>query len=243
MMPSEAPEAPVPPIPVADAWLGVSDDLLWGINHALSNRLAAVAAVVRILQFSDTGLDPLFSVLGQEITNLEKTIALLRLLPRNPDEQPEPVHLTDTLTSVLALHRLQSDGRDLEYEVDAAPDVLPVWIEPSTLAHALLLLLSSAARIAERAGNTSISVTCRGDEDWATLAIESPPPQPGAGEAEESEWDDSWKPVDARVVEVLLEGAGGELMESRFAGDPARGVCYRMRLPTLLAVRRTRNGI
>jgi hypothetical protein len=46
-----------------EAWLSVCDDLLWAFNHALSNRLAALTSITRILEYSDTGLDPLLSAL------------------------------------------------------------------------------------------------------------------------------------------------------------------------------------
>ena len=42
---------------VDDTWLNVSDSLLHGVNHALSNRLAALGAVARILEHSDAARD------------------------------------------------------------------------------------------------------------------------------------------------------------------------------------------
>lgn len=238
-MTQNGPAAPAtdPPISPTDAWLAVADDLLWAINHALSNRLAALTSITRILEHSDTGADPLLAVLSGEIEQLERTVELLRLLPRHPDEQPEPVLLAELLPNVLALHRLQGEWRDLEYEVHGADGVSPVCVEPSLLAHALLLLLSAAARIAKRAGNPRISLRCGGDEDWSVLVIESPP-APAAGGVAPATAAQGWKPIDARAVEALLRGAGGELIGNHFAGDPAGGVYFELRLPTLVAVRR-----
>jgi hypothetical protein len=236
---TQAPRPPSKPVPVSEseAWLAVSDELLWGINHALSNRLAALISLVRILEHSETGLDPLLDVLRREVDTLERTISLLRLLPRNAGELPEPVRLVELLPDVLALHRLQSEIRDLDFQLHEQPDLQPVWIEPATLAHALLLLLSAATRIARRARQSSISIWCRGDSEWVELIIESPP-SPTGEPLQVDATAQEWVPLDARVVERLLEGAGGRLAENHFSGDPARGVYFELRLPTLSAVRR-----
>jgi hypothetical protein len=223
--------APAPPSP-AEVWLSVCNDLLWGFNHALSNRLAALTSIVRILEHSDTGLDPLLGVLSEEIGNLERTLSLLRLLPQNPAEAPEAVLLQDLIPPLLELHRLQNDGRDLEFDLDLDSTTFPVWVEPSALSHAILLLLAATSRAARRAGSTAVSIRYHGNERSVALAIATLPSE-GNGELGE----DSWMPIDTRVVERLLDPTGGELVKEYGAGDPREGARFELRLPTLLEVR------
>jgi hypothetical protein len=225
----------------AEAWLSVCDELLWAFNHALSNRLAALTSITRILEYSDTGLDPLLSALSSEIGSLEKTLALLRLLPRSPTAVHEPVRLEDLLPEVVSLHRLQTEFRDLDYGIDAQPDTTPIWVEPSRLTHTLLLLLAAASGVACRNGGSAVAIGYTGDDRYVRLVIGTPPSTEGPGPSDSPQVDGP--PLKGEVVRELVVRLGGELVEASCGDDPRSGVRFELLLPTLLSVRaREREG-
>jgi signal transduction histidine kinase len=224
------PEPSPPPAATAaaaEAWLGVADELLAAVNHALSNRVAALISLARVLEYGDAAGNPLLVVLQQEVERLEQTTRLLRLLPREAHDQPEPVRLADVLPDVLALHRLRSDARDVKFEVRESSDPAPAWVSPGLLSHALLMVLDAATRASLRATAASVPVTVYGDADIVAVVVELPAE---AGLAAEE------TTLLASVGEMLRQ-AGGELAAGvpNAGAGPAR---IEVRLPTLAAVRK-----
>jgi hypothetical protein len=215
----------------AETWLTVSDDLLWGFSHALSNRLAAISSITKIIEYSDTGLDPLLSALSGEIATLDRTLALLRLIPRNPDGTPEPLRLADLLPELLEVHRLRGEMRELHLGLREEGEALPVWAEPARLGHALLMLLDVGTRAAIAAGADALHVALSGDEVHTLVRFELSV----EGEAEGRDAEMRMTPVERRVVTELLQESGGELLP---ATDSESGLPIELRIPTLPEVRR-----
>lgn len=210
-----------------DAWLTVSDDLLWGFNHALSNRLAAISSITRILEYSDTGLDPLLSALSDEIVTLEETLKLLRLVPRSPRSTAEPVLLNELVPEVVRLHGVRSDSTDLRVESRFDEGLQPVWVHPARLSHALLIVLAAVSRHASRPGARVISVSAGSGEEVATIHFTIP------SSPEPLSLDASFAPAEIAMIGRLVGEGGGDF---RDAGSERPGV--EIRIPTLLAVRK-----
>jgi hypothetical protein len=221
--------------PPAEAWLGVSDELLWGFNHALSNRLAAISSVTKILEYSDTGADPLLDVLSEEIATLEGMLGLLRLLPRNPDGIAEPIRLEDILPQIIGLHRLRGDVRELEFPLETEADLPPVVAEPAVLSHALLLVLGPVSRFAQEGGAAGVMVRARGVPERAEVVFESlsdPDADRPLSRTDETE---------LAAAERLLTTIGGSIgLSDEEKGRPRVGR-IEVLLPTLQAIR-TRLG-
>lgn len=215
-----------------DAWLTVSDDLLWGFNHALSNRLAAISSITRILEYSDTGLDPLLSALSDEIATLEETLKMLRLVPRSPRSTAEPVLLNELVPEVVRLHDVRSDSTDSRVESRFDEGLQPVWVHPDRLSHALLIVLAAVSRRASRSGARVIAVSAGSGEEVATIHFSIP------SSPEPLSLDVWFAPAEIAMVGRLVGEGGGDF---RDAGSERPGV--EIRLPTLLAVRkRERDG-
>jgi hypothetical protein len=216
----------------SNVWLAVCDDLLWGFNHALSNRLAAITSITRILEYSDTGLEPLLSALSDEIVTLERTLNLLRLVPRNPEGTEEPVMLGDLLPEIVRLHQVRGDVGELAFDLQFHGEAQPVWLEPARLTHALLLALGAVSRTAATAGETSVDI--RVDSTDAAVSIEI---DAGGRDVVTHSTGNIFAPGEAELVRVLIGNAGGELEEG-VAEDSGRiRAAVLLRLPTLLAVR------
>ena len=220
----------------SEAWLQVSEELLRGANHALSNRLAALGAIVRVVESSGSGSDPLIEALAREVERLEELGRLLQLLPRERDSGAEAIHLPELLREAAALHGMQGPLRDLSYDIDGSPDTLPVWSERSRLLHVVLLLLSTAARATQLAAGNSLRVRYTGDRSWVTVTIE-------ASVASSSDSQSSTPPradellgsVDLDAVAEML-GDGGEITAAAEGFESSRR--WELRLTTLLEARR-----
>jgi hypothetical protein len=204
-----------------EPWGRVSDELLWGFSHALSNRLAAISSLARILEYSDVGVDPLMQALRDEIGRLEHTAGLLRLIPRERQGVPEPLRIQDLLPSIVELHRLRTDLREMEVAVEYSSDPLPVRAEIAHLAHALLVAVGAAARGAIDASAERVRIEVAGDQQRVRVrfTVEPAPAVVRLG------------PGEAELLAQLLAPSGGH-------SDHPPGAPLDLHLPTLLAAPR-----
>lgn len=218
---------PDPEMSVADrAWLAEMDHLLDGINHLFSNRLAAIRALVWLMQ-GEAGDARVQRALGSEADLLERSFRLLRMLPRSRTAKAEPIQLPELLREVIELHRHHAGMREARYSVECEGEPLPVWLDESALVRALLLLLSGAAREARHSEDPEVRVRYGGDEAFVTVVVESDGVEVG------SEEEPGVGP--ARAAAAMLRGTGAELAVET---PPRGGVRYRLRLLTLPEVRR-----
>jgi hypothetical protein len=220
----------------SDAWLSVSDSLLHGVNHALSNRLAALGAVARILERGDAGRDPLIDILIAEVSQIETVAGLLHLLPRDRGADAEPVHLPDLLGDAIALHQLQGPLRDTTYEIVEDAGALPVWAERWALVHSLLILLSAAARAAQLRGGRHVVVRYGGDEAYASLCVEAPLTE-GEINLAGGQHEELLDAVDTGAVAELLKASDGTLIVDE-SGNGSYATRFEIRLPTLVEARK-----
>lgn len=213
----------------ASVWLSVSDDLLWGFNHELSNRLAAITSIAKILEHSDTGLDPLLSVLTGEIQTLENTLDLLRLIPRNPDGVPEPLLLEDIIPEAVRLSEMRGDFRDFGYETAFEGDAQPVWMEYASLVHALLISLGTVSRATREAGGGRVVIRVDSAPERVIVRVR---PAGVAGESSTPGEHVATREVELGRSLVVPYGGCFDVEE--------KGEGVRLELPTLLAVREAR---
>jgi len=215
------------------AWLSVSDELLWGFNHALSNRLAAITSITRILEYSDTGLDPLLTALSEEISTLERTLDLLRLVPRNPDGMAEPGRIEDILPNAVRLHQLRGDVRELEIAMHFEEESQPIRAEPASLTHALLTALACVSRSANAIGAQSITLGVQSTESRVVVVF-----QIAGGDAISFD-QEICTPAEADLIKGLIGPDGGVLRQA-FGGASdgvVAGAHLEIDLPSLLATR------
>jgi hypothetical protein len=225
------PDVVPPDQATADLWLSVSDDLIRGLTHALNNRFAAIASLARLVSDDGTGASPLLAALSKEIDTLERSLRLLRWLPSNPKESAEPVRLRDLMPEILELHRLSGVALDLEFDVRSDGDTPALWVEPVRLAHALLLLLNVASRLALANQTPVVQIRVSGDDEVVSVVL-------GASLAARADRGvPACTPLEVQLVRLLLGSAGGELVEGDAVANLGSGQIT-LRLPTLLAIRK-----
>jgi hypothetical protein len=224
-------EGPTPSRFWGDQWLRVSEKVLKGLNHQLTNRIASLEAVVGIFRDGEPFEPEIVTALASEVTRLNHLLQLFRCMPAEPFAGSEPVRLQDIVPQVLELHGHHADLHAIAVEVDADEETHPLLVRPSALLRCLLVVLESGAGNALRSGAThALKFAYSGDAEWVRLVFEAPQPsgQPiftGAGSlvhAVRQALAHAFAEVDATVV-------------SECAGERIR---YELRLPTLPAARR-----
>ncbi len=196
----------------SESWSRLSEELIAGIHHALNNRMATLSAVGQVLESELPADHPLAGALGTEVTRLESTTSMLRLLERGGGG--EPVQLSASLADVSALLALHHRLRDVELVADVPAELHPLWVDPIALVRALLLMAVQAAG----EGAHRVEVVARGDDEVVEVRITA------GGEAAAG--------AEAGLADAgaMLGAWGGRVVEE--------GGALIATLPTLAAVRR-----
>ncbi len=172
-------EGPTPARVWGDQWLRVSEKVLKGLNHQLTNRVASLEAVAALFDDDQEPIDPqLIKSLAQEVKRLNHLLQLYRLMPAEPFVTTEAVRLQDVLPQVMELHGHHADLRGIPIEVRVTGDTAPVLVRPSALLRCLLVLLESAAGNALRSGcEAALHLTYGGNETEVFVQFDAPAPK------------------------------------------------------------------
>jgi hypothetical protein len=214
----------------------VSDALLRGLNHALSNRVASLSAIATVITLDERSDPDITRALAAEVAQLEGVLRLLRLLPGGRGAPSEPVLLSDALADAVALHAHHAGLAATPCTVVGdASSLLPVVAPLPALVHGLALLLGALALHARGADDALDGASERrgvlrvsGDERAVRLTGAAPP-----GEGEPGLAPDAV----AAALQELLDDAGATVTVEKSA---AGGVRYEVVLPTLVVVRERR---
>jgi signal transduction histidine kinase len=202
-------------------WLVLQEELLRGVTHALSNRVATLSAAAYMLEYEDVTPAQAADSLRVESERMDALLQLLRQLPARGEPGCEPVVPTDVVAQATLLHAQHCDLRELPVTVASADDVLPCWVDPHVLLQALLLLLTTVKR---QTGAQAVHVQVDGDVDTVRVTVTTDAVL-------------TWSAADARAradvdaADRLLAGAAGR------AGWPEAGG-VELVLPSLPAARR-----
>lgn len=202
---------------VTGPWLGVSDGVLRGLAHQLSNRTGTIGAVAEALAVSNSPSPAMSEALRGEAAKLEELLRLLRLMPRDQGRGPEPVRPADVVGDAVALFAHHPLGAGSIPALDGVERVPPVRVHVPALTHAILLLLVAAA------GQDGAPVTVRGggDQRQARLAVAGPGAvDSGAG----------WF---AREATAILAADGGSVVAHDSDPDGGPGPAFVLLLPAL----------
>ncbi|MES2521492.1 MAG: hypothetical protein V4617_02255 [Gemmatimonadota bacterium] len=203
----------------AARWLTIQDELLRGIAHTLSNRVATIDAAAYMLQFDGANIAAQSAVLRGEGELLEALVFALRAIPRRSDAAAEPVMPSDAVHAALTLHAHHNELRDIACETRIEPDVQPVFVDPLALQHALLVGLTAARSAAGTGGLAIVQVT--GTDDSVQFSVTARDVVHAAADGGSD---------DAAAIGWLLSGYHGECTVQHGGSS--------FRVPTLGAARR-----
>lgn len=179
-MPDRAPTADAAALARA-GWDQVLDRILQGIGHDLNNRVQSLMSLVQLVQL-DEEISSLAPFLEKEVDHLEQVVTLLRLLPGEPGERTELIHLPEILPRLVRINRIQKHLETVERSLEMDTDgVMPVRARWSYLSRSILVFLAGAAREAElRERRLDLTLVGNGDR----LAIRADAPGDRSREAE-----------------------------------------------------------
>lgn len=216
-----------PPDPAASVWRDVAENVLHGLNHALSNRLNSLASYAVLLESGEDLDEEQQHTVVSEVERLEHLLKLYRLVPFAGGSATEPVLVADVVPDALALLHHLLDVRDVPVSVHGSTDTSPLLGSSLALTQALLLMLSSVAQLVpEGPSGGGIVLHYTGDADWIYVATETAVPV-DATERREI--------VDLSALHALLPTA--RIAASAITPEAAI-VRISVRIPTLPATRR-----
>lgn len=131
----------------AERWLYVHDELLRALAHAISNRLATIAAAAGVLEAGVTPDARFLDGLRIDAERLEGLLNQLRQLPRRLDAALEPMLFTDALDGAKRLVEEHPLLRGREVRAVLKGDVMPIRAEPGAAEHAIVVALLATARL------------------------------------------------------------------------------------------------
>jgi len=215
--------------------LRVNEKVLKGLNHQLTNRVAALEAVTQLFEPGETTDEQLVQTMAREVERISTLMRLYRMLPAEPTALPEPIRVQDIVPSVLELHTYHADLKGVACVLGEASDPEPICVRPSALLRSLLVLLESAAGHAYRTGSgLPIVLAYHGTPSAVTISIEAPAPNA------EGLFAGSGSVIDA--VRSALAHAGGNVHAARDSREGVPLISYRLVLPTLGEIRRKGTG-
>jgi signal transduction histidine kinase len=204
----------------AERWLTIHDELLRGVAHAISNRLATISAMAGVLDAS-VAPDPRFlEGMCSDASRLEGLLELLRQLPRRTAAEREPLLITDVLHAARRLVSEHSAMHGREVVVTSNGDVMPVRAEPGAVVHAIAVALLAAARHATHRVEVQLATI----DDVVKLDVRG----------------DGGVTTDGDATALLVQDAGAMawlVAQSHGSAQPLADGCA-LTLPTLSASRR-----
>lgn len=180
----------------AERWLSIHDELLRALAHAVSNRLATIAAAASVLEAGGVPDPRVLEAVRVDAERLEGLLQQLRQLPRRAEVALEPMLVTDALEGakqLIAEHPLLR-GRSIRTVMGG--DVMPVRADPTAMVHATAVALLAAARLGEGAIDAQLET----DGDVVRLTARCAAPATVA---------DPLLPLDAMAIDWLLAESQG----------------------------------
>ncbi len=225
-------EGPTPARVWGDQWLRVSEKVLKGLNHQLTNRVASLEAVAALFDDDEEVPDPqLVKSLAQEVKRLNHLLQLYRLMPAEPFVTTEAVRIQDVIPLVMELHGHHADLRGIPIEITANGDTPPVLVRPSAMLRCLLVLLESAAGNALRSGcQATLHLKYGGTASEVFVEFDAPAPRgqllfTGDGSL-------------IHAVNAGLAHAHGHATAELSHAEPCDRITYTLTMPTLAEARR-----
>ena len=224
-------EGPTPARVWGDQWLRVSEKVMKGLNHKLTNRVAALEAVVAIFDPSQGPDAELVLSLTSEVRELHGLLQLFRLMPAESFAEAEASRLQDVMPQVLQLHCHHADLRVIPFELHEDSEACPILVRQSALLRCLLVVLEAAAGNALRSGTDHpLQISYAQIDMDVVIRI--------AGPAAPTQLIFSGEGSLIHAVRTALAHAHGSVEGHATPMDGYDRVAYEVRLPTLAEARR-----
>ncbi len=132
----------------AEAWAAVSETLVRGIAHALSNRIATIGTIAELLRVGGDDPRSAAGMLGDETERLEDVLEQLRALAARSATHLEAMRLSDAVAAAMSMHSYHPERRSIAMTVEPGDESRPVLGDSLRLQRELLILLDAATHAA-----------------------------------------------------------------------------------------------
>lgn len=132
----------------ADAWACVSEALVRGMAHALSNRIATIGTIAELLRVSAEDPRAMSEMLGIETERLDDLLEQMHALSARSGGRMEAMRLSDAVAGAMDLHSYHPERRAIAVTVEPGDESRPVLGDPLQLQRQLLILLDAATHAA-----------------------------------------------------------------------------------------------
>jgi len=144
--------------PYAEAWGLVSETLLRGIAHALSNRIATIGTIAELLRVGGDDPHAMSEMLAIETERLEDLLEQMRAISARSGGRMEALRLSDTVAGAMALHSYHPERRSVAVTIEPGDESRPVLGDPLLLQRHLLILLDAATHAATSHASRAVRV-------------------------------------------------------------------------------------
>jgi signal transduction histidine kinase len=132
----------------ADAWANLSETLVRGLAHALSNRIATIGTIAELLRVGGDDPASMAQMLGDETMRLEELLEQMRALSTRQSRRLEAMRLSDAVAAAMSLHACHPERRTVTVTIEPGGDSRPVLGDGVQLQREMLLLLDAATQAA-----------------------------------------------------------------------------------------------
>jgi nitrogen-specific signal transduction histidine kinase len=142
----------------ADAWSTLSETLVRGLAHALSNRIATIGTIAELLRVGGDDPVAMAEMLGVETMRLEELLEQMRALSARDTGRQEAMRLTDAVAAAMSLHSCHPERRAIPVTIEPGDESRPVLGDALRLQRELLLLLDAATQAAMTHASRAVRV-------------------------------------------------------------------------------------
>lgn len=193
-------------------WLGVVEEVLLGMNHALNNRAASMWAFVELARLGGaeavTGNSA--AVLAGDVQRVMDCGRVAQLIAENRDTREVALTIADVLEDAMTIHRFIHETRDIPVTVALDDATAPVRVIRWKLLRGLTMVLLEAKRAMAPDGTLHVSVR---SSDALVRVVVSGMSANGVA------------PSGRRYADLLIESVGGTVSRA--------DVAIEVRLPSL----------
>lgn len=126
----------------------LSETLVRGLAHALSNRIATIGTIAELLRVGGDEPASMAQMLGDETMRLEELLEQMRALSARQSRRMEAMRLSDAVAAAMSLHACHPDRRAVSVTVEPGDESRPVLGDAVQFHRELLLLLDAATQAA-----------------------------------------------------------------------------------------------
>jgi signal transduction histidine kinase len=144
--------------PYAEAWSLVSETLVRGIAHALSNRIATIGTIAELLRVGGDDPHAMSEMLAIETERLEDLLEQMRAISARSGGRMEALRLSDAVAGAMALHSYHPERRSVAVTIEPGDESRPVLGDPLLLQRHLLILLDAATHAAMSHASRAVRV-------------------------------------------------------------------------------------